>query len=101
MTTKFDPRPLRPSDLEVGMVYYECSSGTNLQGTVVTPVETSTIVIGSDERKQWQWVAKRIDGSEFDCTSTEGFGHYGPRIYREPQYAHWKPETETLEFKVI
>lgn len=98
---KVNPLPLKATDLEVGMVYYECSSGMNLQGTVVSPVVESAIFTMGKERKQWCWVAERKNGTKFDCAITEGFEHYGPRIYREPQYGSYNHETKQLDYKVI
>lgn len=92
---------LEPTDLTVGQTYYECASGINLEAEVISPVEVSSFVDGDRERKQYRWKAKRRDGTEFDCLITEGFEHYGPRIYLEPQYVSINRETKEIIYKVI
>lgn len=69
---------LHPKDLNVGDVFYECASGTNLQMTVVKEV--------AHESGQWRWVAEDKTGERFNYLITDGYEHYGPKIYTEPQY---------------
>jgi hypothetical protein len=69
---------VKPSNLNVGDVFYECEHGENLQMTVVEPV--------SHENGQWKWAAKNESGEQFNYLITDGYEHYGPKIYSEPQY---------------
>lgn len=96
-----NPLPLKPIDLEVGMVYYECSSGYNMKMTVVSPAEVTSVKIMGKDRNQYSWLVERKDGRQLTCVSTEGFEHYGPRIYREPQYCSYNRETKEFDFEVI
>ena len=69
---------LKPSDLEIGDVFYECEYGINLRMTVQTkPIK---------ENGQWTWKASTKDGEEVSYLITEGLEHYGPRIYKTPMY---------------
>lgn len=73
-------------DFEVGYVFYECESGMNLEAKVTSkPVE----VEGLDGKRSWEWTAQNTqNGSSIDYKLTEGFSHYGPRLYTKPQYVH-------------
>lgn len=82
----YDSRQLRPTDLEVGREYFECSSGMNLRLKVLTAPESVTVVLGK-ERKQWRWLAETYWGA-VDCLVTEGLEQYGPHMYTQPQYFH-------------
>lgn len=69
---------LHPSKLNIGDVFYECEAGMNLKMTVVEEV--------IHESGQWRWIAEDIDGTRFDYLITDGYEHYGQKIYSEPQY---------------
>jgi len=69
---------LRPSELNIGDIFYECEAGMNLKMTVVEEV--------IHESGQWRWASEDIDGNRFDYLITDGYEHYGPKIYSEPQY---------------
>ena len=70
--------------LAVGDIIYECEMGMNLEARVTTaPIEEE----GFEGRKKWSWTAKNTqNGQEINYLITEGMSHYGPRLYREPQY---------------
>lgn len=72
--------------LKPGDVFYECESGLNIEARVVSsPVKGWS---ASLERNQWRFTAINVHtGAPIDYLLTEGFSHYGPRLYREPQYA--------------
>jgi len=71
--------------LSVGDVIYECEMFMNVEARVT---EVPTCVVGQDGRKQWRWKAENTqNGSLIDYLLTEGLSHYGPRLYRNPQYA--------------
>ncbi len=69
--------------LEVDDVIYECEYGTNIEVRIVTKPERS-------DTGQWTWVGEtKIGDSEvstIDYLITEGYAHYGPKLYTEPQY---------------
>ena len=69
---------LHPKDLKVGDVFYECAAGYNLEMNVVDPIVY--------ENEQWKWVAEDVDRNRVNYLITDGYEHYGPRIYKEPQY---------------
>lgn len=69
---------VKPVDLKVGDVFYECSAGMNLRMVVIKPV------IHSGD--QWKWVAEDESGEPCSYLITDGYEHYGPKIYTEPQY---------------
>ncbi len=81
---------IKPCDLQVGDVYYECESGFNIEATVITPVSTEItkdcIIEGDKPRKQWRWTSKDDSGREFNCLVTEGLEHYCGKLYSRPQY---------------
>lgn len=71
--------------LKVGDVIYECGAGMNIEVRVTEqPTETND---GPDGRKRWRWNAVNTQsGQEINYLLTEGLSHYGPRLYRSPQY---------------
>lgn len=73
--------------LSVGDVFYECEGGMNLESRVTeAPVETK----GYEGRKKWTWKAVNTqNGGEINYLLTEGLSHYGPRLYRQPQYCRF------------
>ncbi len=76
------------SSLKPGDVVYECERGMNLEVRIETaPTESAD----SDGRRKWQWMATNTqNGERIYYLLTEGLSHYGPRLYREPQYARIK-----------
>lgn len=70
--------------LAVGDIIYECEMFMNVEACVLT-VPTCDM---SGGRKQWRWKAENTqNGAPIDYLLTEGLSHYGPRLYRKPQYA--------------
>lgn len=69
---------LHPKDLNVGDVFYEFAFGENLEMTVVEEV--------TNEYGQYRWVAEDKNGERFDYLITDGYEHYGPKIYSMPVY---------------
>lgn len=72
---------LHPKDLNVGDVFYECEYGENLEMTVVEEV--------AHENGQYRWVAENKNGERFNYLITDGYEHYGPKIYSEPMYVKY------------
>ncbi|UDF29319.1 UNVERIFIED_ORG: hypothetical protein LHK14_17670 [Roseateles sp. XES5] len=71
--------------LAVGDIIYECEMFMNAE---VRVTEVPTCTVTDEGWKQWRWKAENTqDGSIVDYLLTEGLSHYGPRLYREPQYA--------------
>lgn len=77
-----------PATFKVGDVFYECQSGANIEARVVeAPKMTRT----DDGKTQWSWVAENTqNGERIDYLLTEGMTHYGPRLYRSPQYVRFR-----------
>lgn len=75
------------NDFEIGDIIYECQYGYNIETKVVSkPVES----VGVDEKPAWTWDAVNTqNGEKIEYMLTEGFSHYGPRLYRQPQYARF------------
>ena len=73
--------------LKVGDVIYECEYGTNIEVRITSePVQVPGG--GYEWRTQWQWTAENTqNGEPIAYLLTEGLSHYGPRLYREPQYS--------------
>lgn len=71
--------------LSVGDVFYECEMFMNIEARVTeAPVSAGEV----DGLKQWRWKAENTQtGEVIDYLLTERLSHYGPRLYREPQYA--------------
>jgi hypothetical protein len=73
------------SALKIGEVIYECRSGVNIEVRITS--EPVQVPGGYDGRKQWQWTAENTQNAEpIAYLITEGLSHYGPRLYRQPQY---------------
>lgn len=79
---------LKPTNLKIGDLFYECEGGMNIEAKVT---EAVTEHEGFEGRKQWKWKAVNTqNGEEIDYLLTDGLSHYGPRIYGQPQYCHVK-----------
>lgn len=71
--------------LSVGDVFYECEMGMNIEARVT---EAPKISGDFEGRNQWSWKAENTQsGDVISYLLTDGLSHYGPYIYREPQYA--------------
>jgi hypothetical protein len=82
---------MKPSELKVGTVFYECQSGFNLKAITTTEPVRSIDIWNGEEKVRWSWIAvNAFTGVEIPYSLVEGFEHYGPRIYNEPQYAYVK-----------
>lgn len=69
---------------KIGDVFYECEAGVNIEARV-----TSKPIVGEghEGRKTLSWEAVNTQNDEpISYFLTDGLGHYGPRIYRQPQY---------------
>lgn len=71
---------LKPQDLNVGDLFVEHDS---FAGSVTCRVTEKPLKKGTAmARDQWEWKAVNVDtGVEIEYLLTEGFEHYGPRIY--------------------
>jgi len=72
---------LHPKYLKVGDVFYERGFGDMLKMVVVEEV--------SHEDGQWRWAAEDINGERVNYLLTDGYEHYGPKIYREHEI-YWR-----------
>jgi hypothetical protein len=72
-------------NLAVGDIFYECEMFMNVEARVTeAPVPAGEM----DGRQQWRWKAENTQtGQSISYLLTEGLSHYGPRLYRTPQYA--------------
>ena len=70
--------------LKVGDVIYECGGGCNIEAEIITTPERFT---GFDGFSAVKWKAKNTqNGDTISYLITAGLTHYGPRLYRSPQY---------------
>ena len=89
-----------PRELKMGDIFYECQYGVNLKMNVLTQPIATKINLLTKDTLQWTWEAvNMITNLKVDYTLTEGFGHYGPKLYKEPQYVEIKSDG-TPEFKL-
>lgn len=90
---------LKPQDLKLGDKFYECEYGVNMEFEVVeAPVSEQTEILDTTHL-QWRWKGKRKDGEIVEFLLTEGYGHYGPKIYSSPMYL--KRVNNELVYEVI
>lgn len=76
-----------PATFKVGDIFYECQSGANIEARVI---EAPKKLVTGDGQTQWSWAAENTqNGERIDYLMTEGLPHYGPRLYREPQYCRF------------
>lgn len=69
---------LHPKDMNVGDMFYECDLGYNFEMVVAEkPIKIEN---------KWEWTATNRQGKIVEYLVTEGFEHYGPNIYKYPQY---------------
>ncbi len=73
-------------ELKIGDVIYECEMGMNAEVRITSePVDSFNEQLG---KRQWRWTAENTQtGAKVEYLSTEGFRHYGPHLYRRPQYS--------------
>lgn len=81
--------------LQVGDIFYECEYGTNIEARITSaPVESFSESLG---KRQWKWTAENTqNGKVIDYLLTEGLSHYGPRLYRQPQYIRFEDGKTTI-----
>lgn len=72
------------SEFKVGDIFYECSSGFNLEARVtVAPTET----VDESGFRQWEWQAVNTQNeSPISYLICERYMAYAPKLYRSPQY---------------
>jgi hypothetical protein len=81
-------------NLAVGDVFYECEMFMNVEAKVT---EAPTPAGELDGKQQWRWKAENTKtGATIDYLLTEGASHYGPFLYREPQYVRVKDGNVTF-----
>ncbi len=66
--------------MQVGETYYECQYGMNKQIMILTEPKWD------QHHVQLTWTARNEENNVIEYLITEGFEHYGPRIYRTPIY---------------
>lgn len=81
--------------LQIGDIFYECEAGMNIEARVLTvPKE-----VADEGRRHWEWQAENTkNGEVINYSLTEGLSHYGPRLYRDPQYASIKDGVVNFKF---
>lgn len=73
---------IHPKDLDVGSKFVEYDSFCGSVTAVCTQKPTQNV--DGDGKVKWRWKAQVVGtGRDVDYLLTEGFEHYGPRIYRE------------------
>lgn len=76
-------------NLQIGDVIYECEYGMNIEVRVTSVPTSSVSTEALGKRTQWHWTAENTQtGQVIDYLLTEGLSHYGPRLYRRPEYMH-------------
>lgn len=80
--------------LKVGDIIFECEMGLNIKAKVLSvPVEGKSQ--GEPDRRTLKWDAENTeDKTHIGYFVTEGYMHYGPRLYTEPQYLYRTKEGE-------
>lgn len=79
------------NDLKDGTIFYECRSGYNAKYILVDDVVINEVEIHDKQHKQYKWKALHEKSNTVtDFLITEGFEHYGPRLYTSPQYCSFK-----------
>lgn len=78
---------VHPKEINVGDILYECDHGRNFQHEVLTKPVSKHYDDDDENRFVWTWKAKHVQTDrELDYLYTDGFGHYGPKLYRDPVY---------------
>lgn len=81
-----DYKPVHPSKIHKGDILWESSQYGNIQFEVVDePVHNVD---------KWEWQGKTARRGVIDYLVVDGYGHYGPHIYKQPVYMH--PDSEYL-----
>ena len=87
------------NDVNVGDILYECQSGYNIKFEVMTRPEWTTETTFGKERRHWNFFGKNVYSKEIiQYGLTEGLEHYGPRLYNDPQYAHFSNGSAVFNF---
>jgi len=78
---------ISPKNLKIGDEFYEFAYGFNMHLVVTSHVKENTVIIDGKERTQYSWFARNVDTDhEVEYLVTEGYAHYGPKLYSEPMY---------------
>ena len=73
-------------------VVYECEHGENVKFIALEDVHQK-----EGDLEWWEFKARRVSTGEVVVMGVrEGFDHYGPKLYKEPEYA----DPRTLEAKI-
>lgn len=74
--------------LKIGDIIYECEGGLNIKTRILSvPIEGNNGEL--ENRRTLKWDAENTENNEpIAYFVTEGYMHYGPRMYTEPQYFH-------------
>ena len=73
--------------MKKGDIIYECQSGINIEFEIMTEPEHAIEVWDGKEKNRWTWIGRNTQNDEeISYSLVEGFEHYGPRLYHEPQY---------------
>lgn len=93
-------------DLKTGDIVYEDACGS-LEVLVISDPTSSMVDFGDGEaRRQWMFlgmVPSAAGGSSVvEFLTTEGWEHYGPRLYREPNMVpvYYLPEGDKRAWQV-
>lgn len=80
------------AELKVGDIIFECEGGLNIKTKVLT-VPIASKQKDGEERRTLKWDAENTeDKTPISYFVTEGYMHYGPRLYMEPQYCYRSKE---------
>jgi len=67
-------------DIKVGDIHYEFDYGCGIKCEVITLPER-------DDNGKWTWKSKHSEtGAEIAYMVTEGYAHYGPKLYDHVAY---------------
>jgi hypothetical protein len=90
---------LTPADLNVADIFYECQSGFNIKCKALTRPEWLEEETLGKINRHWTWLAENVfSGEKISYGLTEGFEHYGPRLYWQPQYGRFTNGEYTFEY---
>ena len=79
-------------EIKKDKIFYECEYGTNMKFIALEDAHRK-----KGDEEYWEFKGRRVKtGEVIDFGSREGFSHYAPKLYKEPEYAN----TRTLKAEV-
>lgn len=79
---------MKLKDIKKDQIFWECEAGRNMRMVAQEDARTIKTIFGTDPKEIEQYICKvKLDtGTICELLATEGYEHYGPRLYDSSKY---------------